>query len=121
MHCCLSEKAKYEHDHAIEAYTKKLYRIGRLFEGRPICVWCYLHIIEMIKPAFVESEIYYLNQMKQSFPNYWSIIESEGLDRVRHEARCQIFEAEPDSNPTRPEQTPGYPTLKVTVDATRGG
>jgi len=121
MHCCLSEKAKYEHDHARPEYTKKLYIAARLFGGRPICVWCYLHITEMIKPAYTENDSYHLEQMKKCFPNYWAAIESEGLDIVRREIGCQLLEVEPDSTPTTIQQNENYPRLKTSVEGAKGG
>ena len=121
MHCYLCSVAIEEHKLAPPNYTKKFVRVGKLFGGAPLCFWCALHIDALVKPPINPWDELQQNQMKERFPNYWKVIQSEGLDKVRREVSMQWFDAEPDSNPTRPEQTENYPRLKVTVDGTRGG
>ena len=118
MMCYLLDKCEAEHESSPPKYTYKLYRVGKLLGGQAICVWCLLHIQDMVKPIINDSDQYQLDKLKQNFPNYWKVIQEEGMDKVRHELGMVWLEAEPDSIPSRPEQT--YPKTEVTVDGIRG-
>jgi len=118
MKCYLLDKCEAEHKSALPKYAYKLYRVGRLLGGQALCVWCLLHIQDMVKPTINDGDHYQLEQLKQKFPDYWNVIQEEGIDKVRHELGMVWLEAEPDSTPTRPEQT--YPKTEVTVDGIRG-
>lgn len=118
MNCYLLQKCKAEHNLATSSkYTEKLYRVGRLFGGRATCLWCLFHLENLVKPVANDSDYYGLEQLKKKFPNYWRIIQEEGVDKVRRELTMQWIEAEPSSLPTRPEQL--YSKLTVEVDGTR--
>ena len=118
--CCLSEKAKFEHAHANPAYTTELYRVGCLLEGRQICLWCLLHLQDLVRPAVNESDVYHLQELKRKFPNLWQLVEEVGIDVMRRELGMTWLAVCPSSLPIRPEQTPSYPTLKVTMKSARG-
>lgn len=118
MKCYLLDRCEAEHKSAPPKYTYKLYRVGKLFGGSCLCVWCLLHIQDMVKPIINDSDHYQLDKLKQNSPNYWNVIQEEGIDKVRHELGMVWLEAEPDSIPSRPEQT--YPKTEVTVDGIRG-
>jgi len=121
MHCYLCSVALEEHKLAPPNYTKKFVRIGKLFGGAPLCTWCALHLDDLTKPCLTTWDETHLKQMKERFPNYWRVIEKEGLEKVRREVSMEWFDAEPDSTPKRPEQMENYPKLEVTVQGTRGG
>ena len=118
MECCLIKKCANEHKEALPKYTQKLYRVGKLLGGQALCVWCLLHFEDLVKPIINDSDHYKLEELKQKFPNYWHIIQEEGIENVRHELGMVWLEAEPDSLPSRPEQL--YPKTEVTVEGTRG-
>ena len=118
MECCLLKKCANEHKEAPPKYTYKLYRVGKLLGGQALCVWCLLHIQDLVKPIINDGDHYKLEQLKQKFPNYWNVIQEEGIDNVRFELGMQWLEAEPDSLPSRPEQL--YPKTEVTVEGIRG-
>jgi hypothetical protein len=120
--CCLSEKAKNTHIHAPEAYISATYRVGRLVGGRPICLWCLLHLQDLVRPAFTESDVYHQKELIKRFPELWDLVQEIGIDVVRRELTMQWIECEPSQLPTRPEQMSNYPpTYKVTVEGTKGG
>ena len=114
MNCYLSEKCKAEHEMATSTiYTQKLYRVGRLFGGRSVCLWCLFHLDDLVKPSITDSDARELEGKKKRFANYWRIIEEMGVGEVIHEIGMQWIEAQPSSLPIRPEQL--YPKLEVSV------
>lgn len=97
--CCLSTKCKAEHGKATNRlYTDKLYQVGKLFDSKPICVWCLLHLQELTKVPLNENDCH-LEDLKEKFPGYWKIIQSEGIDKVRSELGRTWLELEPDVPP----------------------
>jgi len=119
MKCYLENRCEESHKKATsKMYTQKFYRVGRLFGGRAVCLWCLFHLQDLVKPVLTENDARELEGLKKRFPEYWKIIQEEGEDTVRHELKMQWLEAEPSSLPTRPEQL--YPKLKVTVDGIGG-
>ncbi len=118
MKCYLFYKCEAEHKSAPLKYTYKLHRVGKLLGGSCLCVWCLLHLQDMVKPIINDGDQYQLDQLKKKFPNYWKVIQEEGIDKIRHELGMVWLEAEPASLPSRPEQT--YPKTEITVDGIRG-
>lgn len=115
MRCYLLDKCEAEHESAPPQYGK-LYRVGKLFGGQALCIWCLLHIQDLVKPIINDGDNYKLEQLKQQFPGYWNTIQEVGIDEVRHELVMVWLEAEPDSLPSRPV----YPKQNVTVEGIRG-
>lgn len=118
MQCYLLDKCDAEHKSAPLKYTQKYYRVGKLFGGRSVCLWCLFHLQDLVKPSITDNDARELERLKRKFPNYWKVILEEGEDEVIHEIGMQWIEAQPSSLPRRPEQL--YPKLKVTVEGIGG-
>jgi len=116
LECCLAKSCKAEHDLCNDKkYTEKLYRIGKLFGGDCLCLWCAFHLQDLIKPTLTEYDVEAMENLKKKFAGYWKLIEEEGIDKVRFELGMQWLEAEPDNVPSKLQ----YPPPEVTVGGTR--
>jgi hypothetical protein len=108
--CFLEKSCKAEHMNAPTKVREKLVRIGTLFGGQAVCMWCGSHLEMMVKPPLVELDRENLETLRKRFPNWAKVIDETGIETVRHELGCQWLEV----NPTpvlRPEPQP--PNVKV--------
>jgi hypothetical protein len=102
--CCLEKSCKVEHTKATSPkYTAKLFQIGKLFDGKPVCAWCALHLQDMTRIPMNENDLR-LEDLKVKFPGYWRVVETEGIDKVRQELNRTWLEIEPDT-PAKAEPT----------------
>ena len=116
LECCLATKCKTEHQLCNDKqYTDKLYRIGKLFDGDCVCLWCAFHLQDLAKIPLTPSDDAQLDGLKKRFPGYWRVIEEEGEEAVRFELNMIWLEAEPENVPTKLQ----YPPPEVTVSNTR--
>jgi hypothetical protein len=91
--CCLEKRCKKEHLIAPEKLTRKLVRIGTLFGGQGVCMWCSTHLEMMTRPQAMDSEI---ESLRKKYPGWAKVIDEVGIDKMRFELRCQWLEVEPD-------------------------
>jgi hypothetical protein len=97
IQCCLAEKCSAEHSKCSNnIYTEKLYQVGVLFSGQPVCCWCLLHLQEMTKVPLNDNDLH-LEDLKIKFPGYWKVINTEGFDKVGKEINRTWLEIEPDA------------------------
>ena len=109
---CYCEKLGVNHQNIDKGYLK-LFSIGDLFDGKPICGWCYLHLLDLTKPTLTDDDVAELEVRKQRFPDLWRVIEKTGINTIRFELKQQVTELEPSSVPTRPEQQEDYQNISI--------
>lgn len=90
--CCLEKRCKKEHLLCSTGAKDKLVRVGTLFGGQGVCMWCVTHLEMMTKPQIMEEEI---ETLRTRFPGYARIINETGLEKMQFELRCQWLEVEP--------------------------
>ncbi len=94
--CCLSKSCKAEHSKTTSPkYTEKLFQIGTLFDGKPVCAWCALHLQNMTQIPLNENDTH-VNDLKVKFPGYWKVVQEQGEDKVRQELCRTWLEISPD-------------------------
>lgn len=96
IECYLVNKCKAEHAKATNPiYLEKLYQVGKLFDGKPTCVWCLLHLQDMTKAPLNENDLR-LEDLKVKFPGYAKVINEVGFDKVCGELSRTWTEISPD-------------------------
>jgi len=89
---------------------------GRLFDARPLCGWCYLHLRDMCKPILTDADFFELQRRRERYPQYARI-----ADQLTDVAKVellhrQVIELAPSDLPRRFEQVEGYPKNEVLVN-----
>lgn len=115
--CCLWDRCKEEHKKANTKFTDKLFFVGRLFK-LPICGHCIIRLSQLTEPTPTDTSVIEMEAFKANHPEYASVVNELGIDKVRFELACSMVEANPDGLPMRPEQVENYPPVKpkITVD-----
>jgi len=109
--CYLWNKCKKEHEQADRRFTDKLFFVGRLFK-LPICGHCVIRLCQLSAPTPIDLSVTEMEDFKAKHPEYASLVDELGIDKVRFELGCKMTEANPDGLPTRPEQV-NYPPVKA--------
>jgi len=109
--CYLWNRCKEEHEKADRKFTDKLFFVGRLFE-LPICGHCVIRLSQITAPTPTDLSVTEMEAFRANHPEYASLVNELGIDKVRFELSCKMREANPDGLPMRPEQVENYPRIK---------
>lgn len=106
--CSLLKSCEKEHSYPNAEKFAKLFTVGRLICGKPICHWCLLNLEDMVKPTLTSTgdDVFHLEELKVRYPNYWKVVLDEGEDNVRNELKRTWTEVEPAEQPEKKKKRP---------------